>query len=87
MTEMEISQRLQELEKLKIHPREDSKNQYLLAKGERLYEETLLDLRLKIAHELEKFEEILNKQDPMLIQKAAYQLERFLASVEAWPEQ
>lgn len=85
MTEEEINQRLRELEQLKIHPRENSKNQYLLALGERLYEENLSELRVTIARELENFEKILDQQNPPEIKRAAQRLERFLRSVEEWP--
>ncbi len=82
MTGEQIENRLKELEKIKIHPREDSKNQYLIAKGERLYEETLSDLRYRIANALENFESVLNRQNPAEIKCEAERFEEFLNNIE-----
>ncbi|HEX9063163.1 MAG TPA: Hsp70 family protein, partial [Clostridia bacterium] len=82
MTSEEIEKRLKELENIKIHPRDNSKNRYLLAKGERLYEETLSDLRNKIAQAIERFEAILDRQNPDEIRVEAERFERFLKSIE-----
>ncbi|ANY69062.1 molecular chaperone HscC [Paenibacillus sp. BIHB 4019] len=86
LTDEEISIRLKEIEKLKIHPREDHKNRFLLAKGERLYEEMLSDTRHQIALEIEKFEQVLDRQSPLEINKSALTFEQYLRSVEDWPE-
>lgn len=86
MSQEEIEMRLKELEKIKIHPREEAKNSYLLAKGERLYEESLGDVRIKIAHELEMFEALLNRQIPSEINKAVERFEEFLNFVENMKE-
>ncbi|GGG68395.1 Hsp70 family protein [Paenibacillus radicis (ex Gao et al. 2016)] len=86
LTEEEIKRRLKEIENLKIHPREDSKNQLLLARGERLFEEALSDQRMKIARELEEFEKVLDKQNPQDIKKAAFVFERFIRSIEDWTD-
>lgn len=84
MSRKEIEKRLREIEKIKIHPRDNAKNRYLLAKGERLYEESLSDLRHRIAHELEHFESILNRQNPNEIKIAVEHFEKFLESIDNW---
>lgn len=82
MTGEQIEQRLKELVDIKIHPRDNAKNRYLLAKAERLYEETLSELRMRIAHEISKFEAVLDRQMPEEIKKAAAKFETFLESIE-----
>ncbi|NLL07138.1 MAG: molecular chaperone HscC [Clostridiaceae bacterium] len=84
LTKEEVEARLKELADIKIHPRENSKNRYLLAKGERLYEETLSDMRTQIAQALEHFEAVLDRQNPEEIKSEAEKFEMFLTSVENW---
>ncbi len=84
LTEEEVETRLKELGNIKIHPRENSKNRYLLAKGERLYEETLSDMRTQIAQALEHFEAILDRQNPEEIKSEAEKFEIFLNRIENW---
>lgn len=83
-TKQEAEERLRELENIKIHPRENSKNRFLLAKAERLYEETLSELRLNIAKAIEHFEAVLDRQRPTEIQSEAQKLETFLNRIENW---
>lgn len=84
LTEEEVETRLKELENIKIHPRENAKNRYLVAKGERLYEETLSDLRMKIAQALEHFEAVLDRQNPEEIKSESEKFEIFLNRIEDW---
>jgi molecular chaperone HscC len=80
----EISARLQELAALKIHPREEEEYQYLLEKGERLYQETVGEVRSRIALALSRFEAALDKQDPELIEALAGELKAFYHQVDAY---
>jgi molecular chaperone HscC len=82
LTKEEIEQRFKELAEIKIHPRDNTKNQYLLAKAERLYEESLSDLRMRIAHEINIFEAVLDRQKPIEIKKAVSKFEAFLESID-----
>lgn len=82
MTEEEIEKRLKELAEIKIHPRDKAKNRYLLAKAERLYEESLSDLRMRIAQEINNFEAVLDRQNPKEINKAVSKFEAFLESID-----
>lgn len=63
LTEEEIKQRLKILENLKIHPRDQQVNTALLARLERLYQESLGDLRQHIGALSLQFEAALNSQD------------------------
>lgn len=83
LTDEEVEARLKELESIKIHPRENVKNVYLLAKADRLYEESLSDLRIKIASAIEHFEAVLNRQNPEEIQSETIKFETFLNSIES----
>lgn len=82
MSDEEIEERLKELSYLKIHPRDEEENRLLLAKGERLYEESVGDTRREIDIYLRKFEEILDKQDKKNIERAKEELKEFFDSLE-----
>ncbi|MEN8904739.1 MAG: molecular chaperone HscC [Clostridiales bacterium] len=84
MTEEEINKRLKELDEIKIHPRELSINKYLVSRAERLYEESNLEIREIISSELDKFEEILERQDLDIIPNARNVFESFLNELELW---
>ncbi len=74
MTKEEIAKRLEELNELKIHPREKEEYSYVLAKGERIYEESVGETRRMVAKYLSDFEKALDKQDDALIRKMAEEL-------------
>ena len=88
MTDEEIDARFEELASLKIHPREEEENKLLLFRGERLYEESIGDARRLIYHELQRFEEVLDKQDRTKIEKAREEFREFLDGIEdqKWDE-
>ncbi len=81
MTEKEISQRLEELAELKIHPRDKEKNKFLVSLAERLFEESLGFQREKIAFELSNFEAIMSSGTTYEVEKAAIKFEKFLDSL------
>lgn len=82
MSKEEIEERFQQLENLKIHPRDRLENRLLLARGDRLYEESLAELRMVIATALQRFEQALRSQDDQLIKHEAKRLKEFLDQVE-----
>ncbi len=82
MSREEIEMSLKRLENLKIHPRDKQENKLLLARGERLYEETLSDMREYIANLLARFEKILATQDERLIKKGSEELKAILDEIE-----
>ncbi|HEX9061039.1 MAG TPA: molecular chaperone HscC [Clostridia bacterium] len=82
MTEKEIEERLKALSDIKIHPRERTENKLLLARGERLYEESLGEKREYISSILKKFESILSTQDDKRIKAAAKELKAILDEME-----
>jgi molecular chaperone HscC len=82
MTKEEVERRLKELEKIKIHPRDNEKNRYLLEKAERLYQETLSDLRLRISSAISEFEAALDRQNQEEIKIESEKFENFLKQIE-----
>lgn len=69
MSEQEIAKKLKELDKLKIHPREEEENKALLARAERLYCETTGGMREEIEFRTRYFNELLAKQDTYCLQR------------------
>ncbi|MDR9853908.1 molecular chaperone HscC [Paenibacillus sp. VCA1] len=84
LTLKEIEERLKELKDIKIHPRERTENRLLLAKGERLYEESLGERRSEIAFLLERFEQVLASQNEQDVKKAAAVFKKQLEELERW---
>ena len=82
MTQEEIEERLNQLKDLKIHPRERTENKLLIARGERLYEESLGELREYISKLLEEFEIVMSRQNEIEIRKAAVELKKRLDEIE-----
>lgn len=78
----QIEQRFKELTDIKIHPRDRMENRLLLARGERLYEESLGASREQIASVLRQFEDILRRQNDREIRKAAEQYKSWLDELE-----
>jgi len=81
-TQEEIEQKLSELAEYKIHPREKEENRLLLSRGERMYQESLGDMRIAIGKELTEFEVVLDSQDNRKIRDHAVRLKNFLESIE-----
>lgn len=84
MSRDEIEERLKVLESLKIHPREQTENRLLLAKGNRLYVEALGDKREYIGALLSDFEAVLEGQNEKEVRKTAKDLKLKLEEIERW---
>ncbi len=82
MSEEEIAKRMEELNYLKIPPREQEENKLLLFRGERLYEEATGMHRQEIDMYLRNFEDVLDKQDLDKISEARIKLKEELDSIE-----
>ncbi|OIX95188.1 hypothetical protein BFS14_15095 [Serratia fonticola] len=70
LTEDEIKKKLNDLEKIKLHPAQDEENRLLSAWGERLYTESLGEARENIVRCLGYFNQALNSQRPHRIRRA-----------------
>lgn len=74
MSDEEIQERLKMLEEIKIHPRDRMEYRLLLARGDRLYQESLGKDRDYLDYLLQDFDSILSQQNEMEIKKAAKEL-------------
>ncbi len=83
ISKAEIAQRLKLLSELKIHPREKEENRLLLARGERIYEEAMGEIRAVVSQQLDIFERELASQDEKRIKIAAKKLKEFLDELES----
>ncbi|WP_128103710.1 molecular chaperone HscC [Paenibacillus sp. DCT19] len=82
LSQEEIAERFKALEAIKIHPRDRMENRLLLARGERMYEESLAEQRVVIAEVMLRFEETLKRQDDREIKKEAQKLKEVLDQIE-----
>ncbi|BBP59807.1 molecular chaperone HscC [Pseudomonas sp. St316] len=78
----EISQRLKALEALKIHPRDEQPNTLLIARLERLYQESRGDLRQRIDELATHFAHVLETQELHDIRALRMQISAQLDSLE-----
>lgn len=76
LSESEIQKRREELQKLKIHPREKDENKLLLMKAQHLYEELGAEERRLLVEEYSLYIQVLDTQKENLIRKACV---RFVA--------
>jgi molecular chaperone HscC len=83
LSRSEIEERFRSLSELKIHPREDLANRTLMARLERLYEESLGGLRDFLAAEAAAFAAALERQDPKLIAAARDRAHEAVRSAES----
>lgn len=86
MSKEEVQERLEELKEIKIHPREKEENKHLIARGERLYEESIGLARTYIAQGISDFEDALDKQDEREISRAYEELKKLLNEIEGEQE-
>lgn len=82
MSKEDIEKSLSSLSHLKLHPRENHENMLLLARGERLYQENLGNIRQEISFLLRGFEDVLERQDPREIKEARKALKDALDAID-----
>jgi molecular chaperone HscC len=78
----EVSQKLNELAELKIHPRDKEEYRFLLARAERMYEESIGDIRRLLEKELRAFDEILDEQNDRKIRDYCKTFKETLDQIE-----
>lgn len=74
----EIEQKMCELAKLKIHPRDEAENKLLLARAERLFKETTGPIRDVIMHNYKNYLNVLEEQERLKIHKVRKEFSDFL---------
>ena len=82
LTPAEIEVRLAELARLKIHPRDQLPNAALLARADRLYQQSLGEVRQWISQETALFQGVLERQGEEDIAAARETLKHFLDEIE-----
>jgi molecular chaperone HscC len=82
MTPEQVEQALRQLERLKVHPRDQQENAYLIARANRLYEDRLGEERQWVAQALAQFEVALGKQDERTIRQARDEIRRLLDQLD-----
>ncbi|MDN2695847.1 molecular chaperone HscC [Janthinobacterium sp. SUN073] len=83
MTPEQIEQRFAELADLKIHPREQMENRTLVTRADRLYEQSLGDVRQYLAAHTANFQAALETQDPSTIRQARTAFAEVLKEIES----
>jgi len=83
MTPEQIEQRFAELADLKIHPRDQIENRTLVTRADRLYEQSLGDVRQYLAAHTANFQAALESQDPSAIRKARTAFSAVLEEIES----
>ena len=82
LTEQQARQRMEQLQALKIHPRDREENRLLLAKAQRLWEEALGEERLVIGRIAQGFGEALASQEQGRILRASAKVKELLERLE-----
>jgi len=82
LTPEEIQERLKALAQLKVHPRDQQVNTLLSARLERLYQESLGELREQIGYWAGQFQQVLETQDERKIREVRSQLNEQLQRLE-----
>ncbi len=77
-TDEEIQEKLEEIQYLKIHPRDRESNKLVLQKAKSLYEQSYKDVRKQLSEYIMEFEIALEKQDNLLIAETRKRLEKFM---------
>ena len=82
LSQEEIDARLMELQRLKIHPADQEENRLVLARGERIYTESLGPVREQTGRCLAYLREAMDSQSPTRIRRAREESTRFFDAVE-----
>lgn len=81
-----VQQAVAAMQAMKLHPREDAINRFLLRRAERLYAELPLGEREALEGLLNGFEEVLELRDAEAIERYRNSLEEFLARFERYSD-
>lgn len=76
--ESDLEKKIKELEKLRVHPKELSENQYILEKLSALYEEAPTYMREPLSNAIKTFSILLESQDARKIKKYRTYIESFI---------
>ncbi len=82
MSQEQIDAALKRLEALKVHPREEQENRYLIERAKRLYEDRLGEEREQVQRWLAQFEAALDTQDAQIVAQAREGFREALDSID-----
>lgn len=82
LSDKEIMHKVEELQKLKVHPKEISENTLVLEKLKALFEEVPPYMREHVQNYISSFEVVLERQDPRRIAKYRRFLDQMIAQME-----
>ena len=82
MSQEQVAEALKRLEALKVHPRDEQQNRYLLERAKRLYEDRLGEEREMVQRWLTQFEAALDTQDSHIVAKAREDFREVLDSID-----
>lgn len=83
MSPEEMAKRFRELADLKIHPRDQMENRTLIAHADRLYEQSLGDVRHFLAQQIASFQVSLESQNIDVIRHERSKLKEILQQIES----
>lgn len=70
------------MQRLKIHPRDKTRNKAVLSRASRLYQESLGESRTLIGDQIDLFHSILDRQSPNEIEAACVEFTQIMDSIE-----
>lgn len=82
ISDLEAHRRMKELSALKLHPRDQEQNRAIIARGERLYAETVGNMRYSVGTMLDWFQQQLSSQEPLRIAKAVRRAAAYFDRIE-----
>lgn len=82
LSEQQVAEALRRLERLKVHPREEQENRYLIERAKRMYADHLGETRQVLQHALLRFEAVLDAQDPQQINPARRDFRELLEQLD-----
>ena len=82
LTSEELEEKVKAMQGIKIHPRDKEEFRYLLAWGERLYEESRGDRRRYLEQELRNFDALLDAQDERVLRDYCQKLREILTDID-----
>jgi molecular chaperone HscC len=80
LNEAQIRQAVKNMERLKLHPRDEEMNRFLLIRAERMYKELSNDMRSYLSAVLDGFEGALESRNPEAIENYRQALQVFLSA-------
>ena len=80
LSDRELKKAVAAMDKLKIHPRDTTRNRFVLKRAQRLFQELPTMLRDDLGMYLDAFETALDEQNPQMVEDIRRQLEIFLSA-------